>query len=275
MIRNVIGVFFSIFFLVSASSVLSEDAIDDFDHELETEKLKESAVKAIVDAHDTTLILRGGELMVRQQVVKAAKKYVLVWGRERGLSKEWWRDKVEFEQAVQHLIEVGDEVLRDKFTSGDWLTAIWTEYTANNFTGEQASYIAEHFKTEHGAIQRGLMEWYLGETTLFYYTFTDRWDYRLEETRKELETLQKEAQKRLPNEMITWKAGEKEAYTFIACSPDNEFCVGPKYWKMLAIPMMGAVFRFMEDTTRDIKLAMEAEKSSLEPFFEAFERSMQ
>ena len=272
--RNVIGVFFSIFCLVSASSVLAEDAVDAFDDDLEAEKLKESAVKAIVDAHDTTLILRGGELMVRQQVVKAAKKFVLVWGRERGLGKEWWRDKVEFEQAVQHLIKVGDEVLRDKFTSGDWLTAIWTEYTANNFTGEQASYIAEHFKTEHGAIQRGLMEWYLGETTLFYYTFTDRWDYRLEETRKELEALQKEAQKRLPNEMITWKAGEKEAYTFIACSPDNEFCVGPKYWKMLAIPMMGAVFRFMEDTTRDIKSAMEAERISLEPFFQAFERSM-
>ncbi|MBT7427058.1 MAG: hypothetical protein HN781_03815, partial [Betaproteobacteria bacterium] len=74
--RNVIGVFFSIFCLLSASSVLAEDAVDAFDDVLEAEKLKESAVKAIVDAHDTTLILRGGELMVRQQVVKAAKKFV-------------------------------------------------------------------------------------------------------------------------------------------------------------------------------------------------------
>jgi hypothetical protein len=30
----------------------------------------------------------------------------------------------------------------------------------------------------------------------------------------------------------------------------------------------------MEDTTSDIKSAMEAEKISLEPFFQAFERSM-
>ena len=271
--RNKLTKFFLVPCLMVGLSAFAQVSSDSVDSDAETIKLKKDAVQAIVESHDTTLILRGGELMVRQQVVKAAKNFALKWGRERGLGKEWWRDKPEFELAVQHLIEIGDEVLRDKFTSGDWLTTIWTEYTANNFTGEQASSIAEHFKTEHGAIQRGLMEWYLGETTLFYYTFSDRWDYRLEETRKELETLQKEAQKRLPNEMITWKAGEKEAYTFIACSPDNEFCVGPKYWKMLAIPMMGAVFRYMEDTTREIKSAMEAERESLEPFFNAFERS--
>ena len=37
--------------------------------------------------------------------------------------------------------------------------------------------------------------------------------------------------------------------------------------------MMGAVFRYMEDTTREIKSAMEAERESLEPFFKAFEQS--
>lgn len=271
--QNQLLKFFLVSCLMVGLSAFAQVSSDPLDSDSEATALKRDAVQAIVEAHDTTLILRGGELMVRQQVVKAAKNFSLKWGRERGLGKEWWRDKPEFERAVQHLIAIGDEVLRDKFTSGDWLTAIWTEYTANNFTGEQASSIAEHFKTEHGAIQRGLMEWYLGETTLFYYTFSDRWDYRLEETRKELEALQKEAQKRLPNEMITWKSGEKEAYTFIACSPDNEFCVGPKYWKMLAIPMMGAVFRYMEDTTREIKSAMEAERDSLEPFFKAFEQS--
>ena len=35
--RNVIGVFFSIFCLVSASSVLAEDAVDAFDDDLHTE----------------------------------------------------------------------------------------------------------------------------------------------------------------------------------------------------------------------------------------------
>lgn len=269
--KNIVLSFVLIQLLMFGFLAFAQDSSEVLGSDAEKRILKERSVQAVVGAHDQTLILRGGELMVRQQVVKAAKTYVLTWGRERGLGEEWWEDKIEFQQAVDYLILIGDEVLLNKFSSGGWLTDIWTEYTANNFTGEQASSIAEHFKTEGGVIQRQLMEWYLGETTLFYYTFTDRWDYRLEETRNELEALQKEARKRMPDEMVTWKAGQKEAYTFIACSPDSEFCVGPKYWKMLAIPMQGAIFRYMEDITREIKLQMESRRASIEPFLVAFE----
>jgi hypothetical protein len=34
---------------------------------------------------------------------------------------------------------------------------------------------------------------------------------------------------------------------------------------------MGAVFRYMEDITREIKLQMESERASIETFFVAFE----
>jgi len=255
-----------IWFLLLPGSVVAQE-------EESSEKWAPLAVKEVVESHDQTLILKGGDLMVRQQIVKAAKLFVLRWGRERGLGDAWWEDKQEYQQAVDELLRIGDQIMLEKFESGAWLTNIWTEYTAKNFTGEQASAIAEHFKTEYGMVQRRLMEWYLGETTLFYYTFTDRWDYRLEETRKQLEALQKEARTRVPNDKLSWKAGEKEAYTFIACSPDSEYCPGVKYWKMLAIPMMGAVFRYMEDITREIKAAMEARRDLVEPYFLAFERS--
>jgi hypothetical protein len=255
-----------IWFLLLPVSVVAQE-------EESSEKWAPLAVKEVVESHDQTLILKGGDLMVRQQIVKAAKLFVLRWGRERGLGDAWWEDKQEYQQAVDELLRIGDQIMLEKFESGAWLTNIWTEYTAKNFTGEQASAIAEHFKTEYGMVQRRLMEWYLGETTLFYYTFTDRWDYRLEETRKQLEALQKEARTRVPNDKLSWKAGEKEAYTFIACSPDSEYCPGVKYWKMLAIPMMGAVFRYMEDITREIKAAMEARRDLVEPYFLAFERS--
>ena len=253
-------------FLLLPGSVVAQE-------EESSEKWAPLAVKEVVESHDQTLILKGGDLMVRQQIVKAAKLFVLRWGRERGLGDAWWEDKQEYQQAVDELLRIGDQIMLEKFESGAWLTNIWTEYTAKNFTGEQASAIAEHFKTEYGMVQRRLMEWYLGETTLFYYTFTDRWDYRLEETRKQLEALQREARTRVPNDKLSWKAGEKEAYTFIACSPDSEYCPGVKYWKMLAIPMMGAVFRYMEDITREIKAAMEARRDLVEPYFLAFERS--
>ena len=255
-----------IWFLLLPGSVVAQE-------EESSEKWAPLAVKEVVESHDQTLILKGGDLMVRQQIVKAAKLFVLRWGRERGLGDAWWEDKQEYQQAVDELLRIGDQIMLEKFESGAWLTNIWTEYTAKNFTGEQASAIAEHFKTEYGMVQRRLMEWYLGETTLFYYTFTDRWDYRLEETRKQLEALQREARTRVPNDKLSWKAGEKEAYTFIACSPDSEYCPGVKYWKMLAIPMMGAVFRYMEDITREIKAAMEARRDLVEPYFLAFERS--
>lgn len=255
-----------IWFLLLPGSVVAQE-------EESSEKWAPLAVKEVVESHDQTLILKGGDLMVRQQIVKAAKLFVLRWGRERGLGDAWWEDKQEYQQAVDELLRIGDQIMLEKFESGAWLTNIWTEYTAKNFTGEQASAIAEHFKTEYGMVQRRLMEWYLGETTLFYYTFTDRWDYRLEETRKQLEALQKEARTRVPNDKLSWKAGEKEAYTFIACSPDSEYCPGVKYWKMLAIPMMGAVFRYMEDITREAKASMEARRDLVEPYFLAFERS--
>ena len=273
-VKRNIFLLITLFGLIHTPLVLTaEDEFDEFNTEREQKRLKDSAVLDVVESHDQTLILRGGELMVRQQVVKAAKEYALRWGRERGLGKEWWEDKEEYQRSVDILLEIGDEILKEKFSSGAWLTSIWTEYVSLNFTGEQASVIADHFKTEGGIIQRRLMEWYLGETTLFYYTFTDRWDYRLEETRLELEALQKEALKRVPDDKVTWKAGEKEAYTFIACSPDSEYCPGVKYWKMLAIPMMGAVFRYMEDITREIKTAMRESKDLLEPLFVAFEKS--
>ena len=255
-----------IWFLLLPGSVVAQE-------EESSEKWAPLAVKEVVESHDQTLILKGGDLMVRQQIVKAAKLFVLRWGRERGLGDAWWEDKQDYQQAVDELLRIGDQIMLEKFESGAWLTNIWTEYTAKNFTGEQASAIAEHFKTEYGMVQRRLMEWYLGETTLFYYTFTDRWDYRLEETRKQLEALQREARTRVPNDKLSWKAGEKEAYTFIACSPDSEYCPGVKYWKMLAIPMMGAVFRYMEDITREAKASMEARRDLVEPYFLAFERA--
>ena len=124
--KNIVVSFVLIQSLMVGFSAFAQDSFEPLGSDEEKIKLKESAVQAVVSSHDQTLIVRGGELMVRQQVVKAAKKYVVTWGRERGFGKEWWEDKVEFQQAVSHLISIGDEVLLDKFSSGDWLTDIWT-----------------------------------------------------------------------------------------------------------------------------------------------------
>jgi len=222
----------------------------------EQERNKGEAVDRVVASHDNTLILKGGELMIRQQAVRVAHKLLVRWGREQNLGERWWQDRPEWQAAKAEMLTAGDAVLKQQFTEDVWLTQLWTRYTRENFNGEQASVIADHFETEGGIKQRRLMDWYLGETTLFYYTFTDRFDYETEETQQQLKSLQKAALSRIPREDVHFSKRNPEAYAFIACSPDSEYCPGLQYWKMLTIPLMGAVFRHMEEVTREIEAAM-------------------
>ncbi|UCH47900.1 MAG: hypothetical protein JSU95_17940, partial [Betaproteobacteria bacterium] len=227
----------------------------------EEQRYKREAVERIVDSHDNVLILKGGELMVRQQAVRAAEKLLSKWGREQNLGMLWWEDRPEWQAAKSEMLAAADEVLEKRFIQEAWLKGIWTKYTMENFSGEQASVIANHFETEGGIAQRRLMDWYLGETTLFYYTFTDRFDYETKETQAQLKSLQRSALSRIPVEDVHFSKRHPEAFAFIACSPDSEYCPGLHYWKMLTIPMMGAVFRHFEQVTRE----MEARMISMRP----------
>ena len=222
----------------------------------EEERYKKEAVERIVESHDNELVLKGGELMVRQQAVRAANRLLVKWGRDQNLGMLWWEDRPEWQAAKSEMLAAADNVLRARFVQGAWLKQIWTKYTMENFTGEQASVIADHFQTVGGIKQRRLMDWYLGETTLFYYTFTDRFDYETKDTQAQLISLQKAALSRIPREDVHFSKRNPEAYAFIACSPDSEYCPGLQYWKMLTIPMMGAVFRYMEQVTREMEAEM-------------------
>jgi hypothetical protein len=236
----------------------------------ETQRYTREAVARVVNSHDNVLIMKGGELMIRQQAVKAAHNLLVQWGREQRLGPHWWHDRPEWMAAKAELIAAGDIVLKEQFVDDAWISRIWTEYTSSNFDGEQASVIADHFETEGGIKQRRLMDWYLGETTLFYYTFSGRFDYEEKETREQLIALQKEALKRIPREDVSISKRNPEAFAFIACSPDSENCPGLHYWKMLAIPMMGAVFRHMEETTRSIEAHMRSQRPMIQRHIDAF-----
>ncbi len=249
---------------------LAESRTDAETEAQEQERYTREAVDRVVDSHDNTLILKGGELMIRQQAVRSAHKLLVQWGREQKLGELWWQDRPEWQAAKAELLAAGDEVLAKRFIEDAWLTQIWTKYTLENFSGEQASVIADHFQTEGGIKQRRLMDWYLGETTLFYYTFTDRFDYETEETQQQLKSLQKAALTRIPREDVHFSKRNPEAYAFIACSPDSEYCPGLHYWKMLTIPLMGAVFRHMEEVTREIEAVMIRLQPEVQRHLDAF-----
>lgn len=236
----------------------------------EQEQYAREAVKQVVESHDNVLIIKGGELMLRQQAVRAANKLLAQWGREQQLGMLWWEDRPEWQAAKREMLTAADDILKAQFIEESWLSETWTEYTQNNFTGEQASVIARHFRTEGGIEQRRLMDWYLGEFTLFYYTFTDRFDYEVQETQEQLQALQKAALSRIPREDVHFSKRNPEAFAFIACSPDSQYCPGLHYWKMLAIPLMGAVFRHMEQVTRNMEAKMVAMRPDLQHHFDAF-----
>jgi hypothetical protein len=115
-----------------------------------------------------------------------------------------------------------------------------------------------------------LMDWYLGEFVLFNYTFTDRFDYELKEAEQELLALQKQAHSRIPREDVEFSSRYPDAFRFIACSPDGGYCPGVKYWKMLAIPLLGELLRYMDRTSADIEAQMRSRRPDVERQIEAF-----
>lgn len=265
MIERALGLAFALMFVMATGAAVGAETEVE-----ETERYTRDAIERVVNSHDNVLIMRGGELMIRQQAVKAARSLLVEWGKEQELGPLWRQDRPEWKAARAELLTAADLVLEKQFIDGAWLSRIWTEYTASNFDGEQASVIADHFETEGGIKQRRLIDWFLGENTIFYYTFSNRFDYEEEETRKQLLALQSEARTRIPREDIYFSKRHPEAFAFIACSPDSENCPGVRYWKMLAIPMMGAVFRQMEQTTRDIEARMRTQRPAIQSHIDAF-----
>jgi len=228
------------------------------------------AVARVVDSHDKVLILGGGRLMIKQSAIRSARKLLLEWGREAGLGGEWWDDAPEYAAAKAMLLELGDGVMAQRYDSGVWLTQAWTQYTARELDGEEADTIATHFATEGGQKLRMLMDWYLGEMVLFNYTFTDRFDYELKDSERELRVLQQEAQKRLPREDIEFTSRYPDTFRFIACSPDSRYCPSVKYWKMLIYPLMGEILRYMDALSADIEAQMRERKPQVVAQIEAF-----
>jgi len=228
------------------------------------------AVARVVESHDKALILGGGKLMIKQSAIRSARKLLLEWGREAGLGGEWWDDAPEYRAAKATLLELGDGIMAQRYDSGMWLTQAWTQYTARELDGEEADSVATHFATEGGQKLRMLMDWYLGEMVLFNYTFTDRFDYELKESERELRDLQKEAQKRIPREDIEFTSRYPDTFRFVACSPDSRYCPSVKYWKMLIYPLMGEIIRYMDGVGVEIETQMRARKPEVMAQIEAF-----
>jgi hypothetical protein len=261
--RCVPGWWIPLLLLVSAPLSLAQAAEDG-------EAAKRDAVHRVVEAHDTQLLLGGGQLMIKQAAIRSARKLLGEWGREAGLGGEWWDNAPEYRAAKAELLGIADDMLAQRYLSGAWLQETWTAYTAREFDGEEADTLATQFQTEGGRQLRMLMDWYLGEMVLFNYTFTDRFEYELKESEAELRALQQAAQKRIPREDIEFTGRYPDTFRFVACSPDSRYCPSIKYWKMLIYPMIGEVFRYIDGLSAEIETSMRARRSDVDRHVQAF-----
>jgi hypothetical protein len=240
--------------------------------ENERARAERDAVERVVESHDYTLLVGGAKLMIKQAAIRSARKLLAEWGRAARLGGEWWDDAPEYRAAKAELLGQAGAVISQRVASGAWAKEAWSEYTAREFNGEEADVIASHFQTEGGRKQRMLMDWYLGELVLFNYTFTDRFEYELKDAEAELLALQKQAQTRIPREDVEFTSRYPDAFRFIACSPGGNFCPGVKYWKMLAIPLMGELLRYIDRTSADIEAQMRARRPAVDVQIAAFKK---
>ena len=234
------------------------------EYQAEQERNKKDAVERVVDSHDFTLVLGVGRFYLKQCAIKSARRLLAQWGREAGLPPGWNLDAVKWQQAEAVLLRHAAALQAERFDHRAWISETWSQYVSARFSGEQADVIATHFQTEGGRLQRQLLDWYMGETMLFNYGFTDRLDSTLRGSEAELLELQRATQTRIPVEDIYFAGKYPDAFNFVAKG------TGFEYAKMLSIPLAGALIRHIDDLARAVDADLARRRIEVQPYLDAY-----
>lgn len=246
-----------------ALSVMPLGAMSDED---ERERNKAAAIDRVVESHDHSLILGAGRVFIRQAAIRSARSLLAQWGSEAGLDTGWNASAEEWRSAEQAMLEEAERIAERRFENPSWISEAWQSYTSELLSGEEADHIAVHFTTEGGRRQRELMDWFLGETVLFIYTYTDRIQYNLPGAESEMRELQRIARQRVPVEDVEFASKFADTLNFIGRDP------GLKYWKMLGIPLVGEIVRHIDGVAREIEDHLRLRRAVADPYIEAFHR---
>jgi hypothetical protein len=153
--------------------------------------LKKDAIDRLSAAQDTTLSIDIGRVYVKQTALLTAREVLTLKGRAAGLSMQQWNlETPEWQDAERELTAGLDELIRVGVANPAWLKAAWAQLSSQLLNAEEADEIAVHFRTEGGALQRRVIEWFVGELTLQYYTFTNRLKYGVPGSESEMRDLQ-------------------------------------------------------------------------------------
>lgn len=130
---------------------------------------KSDTLEHLVHAHDPSVFVTTGALYLKQEAIRAAGS--------KGLSTT----------ASAEVDRIIDTNVRDPA----WFYAGMTNAVGPTLSEEDAQAILAHFSTEVGRIQRRAIELSVGEVLTSIYTFTDRIDYRIKASAREMEDLQR------------------------------------------------------------------------------------
>lgn len=244
--------------LIAAFFVPVAHAVED----LSEEAMKRDAVSRLVEAHDVSLSVNIGRVYVKQAALTAARDLLYEKGKAAGLNKNAWNLNVpEWQAAERQLTQGTDELIQSKVASGFWVQEAWSELTSNLLNGEEADEIAVHFRSEGGALQRRVIEWFVGELTLQTYTFTDRLKYGVPGSEKEMEDLRETTYEiRSHFDPIYDLTKYPDAVRFASRGP------GVEYFKMMVLQGVHAVHTHLEAVADEARRTVRARAALADPY---------
>ena len=218
------------------------------------EALKADAIDRLVGEHDTSLSINIGRVYVKQTALIAARDLLRRKGRAAGLTDAQWNlDTPEWKGAENELTAGLDELIRTQVANPAWLRTAWSQLSSQLLGAEEADEIAVHFRTEGGAQQRRVIEWFVGELTLETYTFTDRLKYGVPGSEKEMRDLQ-ETTYGIQNHFDPIYDLTKYPNTMRFASRDP----GVKYMKMMVTSGVNVIHKHLEKVANQARAAINA-----------------
>ncbi len=260
--------------IVGALVFLSIHAARGGEPESENADNRKAAVSRVAGVHDLSMIAGTGNLVLKQAGIRTARNLLTAWGREAGLDQTWKEGLTEWDAAEAILLTGTDDIIGQRFGGGFQVRNIWSEITASNMDGEEADVVANHFESDAGREQLSMMDWFLSETVLFTYTYSDRFKYDLKGAEREQKELQNIMQPKIPKKdnQIDFSTRNPEAFRFVACSPQSPYCPGVKYAKILAGKVVGGIVTYIDGIMAEIETSVRARRPLVQPIIDAYAR---
>jgi hypothetical protein len=229
-----------------------------------TDALKQEAIARLAASHDPAIPVAIGRVYVKQVGLLAVQRLLAERGAAEGLGLQWTAQQPEWRAAEAELTGVIDAVIARGIEDPAWLRAAWGSVSANILDAEEADFIAQHFATEGGAMQRQVIEMLVvGETLMAYYTFTDRLHYDVRGSEREVVALQTVWWEREPFKLKDFTA-YPDAMRFAGTNP------GVKYCKMLAIQGIETINAHYAQVADETAAAVRAQTDRIEPYLARF-----